>query len=101
MFKPADMKLWQGRIDSEESTPSPRWHQVINAAEEINPQESIALLGFCCDEGVARNKGRRGAKDTDVQVLFQRQRVIFMFQENERPLRNLASQRDVFWPVNY
>lgn len=63
MFKPADMTLWQGRIDSEESTPSPRWHQVIIAAEEINPQGSIALLGFCCDEGVARNKGRRGAKD--------------------------------------
>ncbi len=59
---------WTGRIDG--STPTfLRWHQVvqpIHLFETALPalaegQQGVALLGFACDEGVRRNKGRTGA----------------------------------------
>jgi formiminoglutamase len=56
------MSLWQGRIDTQETGPALRWHQVIKS---WNPQDKLdqapALLGFACDEGVRRNQGRAGA----------------------------------------
>lgn len=64
-YKPADMTLWQGRIDDEEEGISWRWHQQIQALPNdlANADRgAIALLGFACDEGVRRNKGRQGAK---------------------------------------
>jgi formiminoglutamase len=62
MYKPTDMSIWQGRVDSEEAIPSLRWHQVIQPISDVAETNAIALLGFCCDEGVSRNKGRPGAK---------------------------------------
>ena len=56
------MSIWQGRIDSDETTPALRWHQVIQAWDgKVNLNSSFALLGFVCDEGVRRNQGRTGA----------------------------------------
>ena len=68
-YNPADMTLWTGRVDSEETGTSTRWHQEI---EKLPTQEatadSIAILGFACDEGVRRNKGRRGAKSGPMAI---------------------------------
>ncbi|OPX55004.1 formiminoglutamase [Oceanospirillum multiglobuliferum] len=62
---PANMALWQGRIDDEEEGISWRWHQQVQALptdySEVQTGD-VALLGFACDEGVRRNKGRQGAK---------------------------------------
>lgn len=63
-YLPPDADRWQGRIDS----PAPeRWHQAIQlidlSAEETQPSGDIAILGFACDEGVRRNKGRTGAAE--------------------------------------
>ncbi len=58
--------LWQGRDDSAEASNALRLFQTIARAERFAPQEmpgDIALLGFACDEGVRRNKGRTGAAD--------------------------------------
>lgn len=60
--------LWTGRIDGTEEELL-RWHQRIipvnlqhNVLPALKPgQQGIALLGFACDEGVKRNKGRVGA----------------------------------------
>lgn len=66
MYKPADMALWQGRVDD---NPGPegnamRAHQVIKAWDGIaDLKHSAVLLGFACDEGVRRNHGRPGARD--------------------------------------
>lgn len=49
---------WQGRTDSIDDWAQYRYHQVIQK-EAAN----YALIGFSCDEGVRRNKGRVGAKD--------------------------------------
>jgi formiminoglutamase len=56
-----DMALWKGRTDSEEGELGRRWHQVI---QPVSPgaRPGIAVAGFRCDAGVARNMGRVGAR---------------------------------------
>ncbi|ANQ47722.1 formimidoylglutamase [Flammeovirga sp. MY04] len=62
--------IWSGRNDGEDYDLQ-RWHQRIDVIDlstsEIPPlaenQKGIALIGFMCQEGVKRNKGRLGAID--------------------------------------
>jgi formiminoglutamase len=49
---------WTGRIDGE-TEEHLRWHQVILLGDTT---ADIGIIGFVCDEGVRRNKGRVGAK---------------------------------------
>jgi formiminoglutamase len=68
-YQPADPALWQGRNDGNDPDQQ-RWHQRIvlaDVAAAILPklqenQKGVAIIGFCCDEGVRRNLGRTGAK---------------------------------------
>ncbi|MGL4767383.1 MAG: formimidoylglutamase [Formosimonas sp.] len=57
-----DMSLWQGRNDVADGALGLRWHQVIRAHDAHSAPNSVALLGFACDAGVARNHGRVGAR---------------------------------------
>ena len=57
----ADMQAWQGRIDVEEGAAGRRWHQAMQPLAEVS-HPALALLGFACDAGVARNHGRVGAR---------------------------------------
>lgn len=52
--------VWQGRVDHEDSGPTPRWHQHM---QPFTPETrgGLTLLGFAVDEGVRRNGGRPGA----------------------------------------
>lgn len=64
MYQKPNKTNWQGRIDGE--TPELlRWHQAVEmldlSKEIADVHHSVALLGFCSDEGVRRNKGRVGA----------------------------------------
>jgi formiminoglutamase len=66
MYKSPNKSLWTGRVDELVGEDGFRWHQIvkcINLAQDEIPQNknNIALLGFACDEGVRRNKGRTGA----------------------------------------
>ena len=71
MHRPADLSRWHGRIDADEGPRALRWHQVVrpltDGAASARPlvegprSAAPALLGFACDEGVARNQGRAGA----------------------------------------
>ncbi|MCH8257143.1 MAG: formimidoylglutamase [Proteobacteria bacterium] len=56
-----DMSVWQGRVDSQETASALRWHQAIAPFDDAVAPGSRVLLGFACDEGVKRNKGRIGA----------------------------------------
>lgn len=67
-YQKPDMTFWKGRIDHEENYDAFRWHQWIKPLDLSTPMPplftskvSIALLGFCSDEGVKRNLGRTGA----------------------------------------
>lgn len=61
------MEQWQGRIDSNEDYDAFRWHQWVQPMDlNANPAhfegaQGFAFIGFCCDLGVRRNKGRAGA----------------------------------------
>lgn len=67
-FNPIDISLWQGRQDPEDGELALRWHDKVQpwtagAQEPAGAPEAagVVLLGFACDEGVRRNKGRVGA----------------------------------------
>lgn len=62
-----DMSVWQGRSDPEDGEKGLRWHQKILPADQAN-EGGIMLLGFACDEGVSRNKGRTGAYQAPVEI---------------------------------
>ncbi len=54
--------VWQGRVDQEEHQAlAQRWHQNVKPFSKGDSKGGSALLGFPCDEGVRRNKGRQGA----------------------------------------
>lgn len=64
LWQPTPAAIWQGRDDSAEAANALRLFQTIARAERFEPHAlagDIALLGFACDEGVRRNKGRTGA----------------------------------------
>lgn len=61
-----DINTWHGRIDDVEDFDAFRWHQWIQAIDIKNSKPlqgplNICFIGFCCDQGVERNKGRTGA----------------------------------------
>ena len=52
---------WTGRVDNEETKGlAYRLHELIQPFNE--QKDALSIIGFCSDEGVARNKGRIGAK---------------------------------------
>jgi formiminoglutamase len=57
-----DMSVWTGRIDEADGPRALRWHQIVQQLAPDSPP-GIVLIGFACDEGVQRNRGRVGAKD--------------------------------------
>ena len=63
LYSGADTGNWKGRIDGQDKDWL-RWHQQIdcvNLHENTDLEHSVTFLGFCSDEGVARNQGRVGA----------------------------------------
>ena len=63
LYTPPNPALWTGRVDSETDAAQFRFHQVVRCAlpEDLADISETVLLGFACDEGVRRNKGRLGA----------------------------------------
>ena len=65
-YKPATKANWEGR-QSNPDIENQYWHQEIKLIDtEKNPvikDVDIAILGYVCDEGVRRNRGRIGANE--------------------------------------
>lgn len=55
-----DMTVWQGRRDPEDGELALRWHDRVQPWQ-TDAVPGVTLMGFACDEGVRRNKGRVGA----------------------------------------
>lgn len=76
-YKEADPRIWNGRIDGTDPNQI-RWHQSIKLIDlnkdisfifqEDNKREHVVLLGFACDEGVRRNRGRVGAAQAPAEI---------------------------------
>ncbi len=73
-YEPMNENLWQGRIDSDDNFDAFRWHQWITPLDlrrdDLEPLDGLnfALLGFCCHEGVKKNKGRIGAMNGPISI---------------------------------
>lgn len=70
LYQSANPDFWQGRIDPEAVGEPLHWHETVKYLDIKNPNietckqtDKIALLGYSCDAGVVRNKGRAGAAD--------------------------------------
>nr|WP_263314825.1 formimidoylglutamase [Mammaliicoccus sp. Marseille-Q6498] len=73
MYREVKTDEWTGRTDSTSLRSAFRFHQIIETIDmehqdiepnkEFDNQINMALIGFECDEGVARNNGRTGAVD--------------------------------------
>ena len=64
MYKKPNSDLWSGRVDEQDGELGKRWHQKVESLEYPYERNSgVAFLGFECDEGVKRNKGRVGASE--------------------------------------
>ncbi|MFJ7993082.1 formimidoylglutamase [Peribacillus frigoritolerans] len=69
MYTHPTLKYWNGRIDSQTDLDSFRYHQrvrlvpISELATSSNASRTFGLIGFKCDEGVKRNKGRVGAAE--------------------------------------
>lgn len=61
LYLPTEAAIWQGRTDTEDGSKGKRFHHMVNLTPSAQDSSGITLLGFCCDEGVRRNKGRTGA----------------------------------------
>lgn len=55
-------ELWNGRLDSFEEDDLRLW-QVIENIEEASEKGGVCFVGYDTDDGVGRNKGRKGAED--------------------------------------
>lgn len=65
-YKRPDKEYWYGRVDDETHYDSFRWHQIvqlINLDEEVKLKEnSYVIISYKVDEGIVRNKGKKGAR---------------------------------------
>lgn len=81
-WKVTDPAVWQGRNDLAEASNAVRVFQTLTQGHpdaQGASAQSVALMGFACDEGVRRNQGRTGAADAPDAL--------------RRALANLASHR--------
>jgi len=67
-YTPPEMSPWEGRVDAHQPRAALRWHQVVapldlDDAGARSPADTrgFALIGYRCDDGIARNLGRPGA----------------------------------------
>jgi len=67
-YRPSEMEVWIGRVDSDSDFDAFRWHQWIKRIDlsktdlaRYSGRLGVAFIGYCSDEGIKLNKGRVGA----------------------------------------
>ncbi len=74
MYRSPDRNVWRGRTDKHDGADGARWHHIIQLLDLSRPikgslgTRKFALLGFCSDEGVRKNLGRRGAWEGPIAI---------------------------------
>lgn len=89
LYQPTAHHLWEGRIDDPADPDAFRWHQVVQIIDLTSPgafslpqgQKGFCFLGFCCDEGVKRNKGRIGAAKGPLSIRKEMANLACHFQQ--------------------
>lgn len=86
-YKPPQPFLWQGRVDDADDRDAYRWHQVIeflnlNDKTIDNLPSGYCFLGYSCDAGVKKNKGRTGAANGPDSIRREMANLPCYFDEN-------------------
>lgn len=86
MYIHPNKELWTGRIDSESDLSSFRFHQKVQVKKmkqliDMPANKTFALIGFECDEGVKRNKGRIGAAKAPLEVKSALSKLPWIYSE--------------------
>ncbi|MBK5446156.1 MULTISPECIES: formimidoylglutamase [unclassified Peribacillus] len=68
MYEVPNMDLWKGRTDSLIDKDEFRIHQIVSDHSRTSTNDSCGIIGFSCDEGVRRNKGRLGSKEAPNEI---------------------------------
>ncbi|MCK1993710.1 formimidoylglutamase [Peribacillus muralis] len=69
MYSKPTLTYWNGRVDSETDLDSFRYHQrvivtpITDLTIPAKGSNAFGMIGFKCDKGVKRNKGRIGAEE--------------------------------------
>ncbi|MFO7888842.1 MAG: formimidoylglutamase [bacterium] len=107
-YKPPDPSLWKGRIDDMDDRDSFRWHQVIEFINLTDKQtdkvpHGYCFLGYSCDTGVRKNKGRTGTAHGPDSIRREMANLPCYFDENTHlydagnilcPRQNLAQSHE-------
>jgi formiminoglutamase len=89
MYQSPDTSRWTGRTNPLDGADGLLWHQVVNQLDlskkisKSTSKTAIAILGFCCDEGVRRNLGRTGAAKGPDEMRNYLGRFAVHFEPNE------------------
>lgn len=80
--------LWTGRTDHTERKSSFRYHQIVELIDvdqlTTSPDNSCAIIGFECEEGVRRNQGRLGAAKAPNAIRKSLANIPWILQEGNR-----------------
>lgn len=94
-YSPISKDTWQGRVDDPDDPESYRWHQVVQLIDINDPtqkeklgdiKDGVAFLGFSCDKGVEKNRGRVGTALGPFSIRRAMSNLPSQFQEKGRLL---------------
>lgn len=101
-YKPPEENIWEGRIDKPETPETFRWHQIIKSIDlrdmdtELIKQNApgFCFIGYKVDEGIIRNKGRKGASEAPVYI----RNAMANFPFNFKNTPELIDAGDIYCP---
>lgn len=76
--------IWTGRIDDAVDRTAFRYHQVVELKDVHEAMDVCAIVGFECEEGIRRNKGRLGAAQAPDALRGEIAKLPWRFPENGR-----------------
>ncbi|WP_285768476.1 formimidoylglutamase [Peribacillus sp. SI8-4] len=68
MYISPNMDVWKGRTDSLVDKDEFRIHQIVKGSQRASMNHACGIIGFSCEEGVRRNKGRLGSKEAPNEI---------------------------------
>ncbi|MDO4435274.1 MAG: formimidoylglutamase [Cardiobacteriaceae bacterium] len=91
MQTPFNPSLYQGRIEPYENSLAQYYYQHI----KDYTNQAICLIGFACDQGVNRNQGRIGAKNSPdvIKSTFAKLPIAWRLQKSFKDLDNLIGDK--------
>ena len=89
--------VWSGRVDSEDNFDAFRWHQWVqfidlsdDDLQRFEGKLGFCIIGFCCDAGIQKNKGRFGAAKAPQSIRKELANLPCWFTQEVKTAKNLG-----------